>query len=475
MLQLPLVFNEPRDLSWKFHSERSTKLAAIAANAIKPIIDRQPARIVDEFHDFIILHHSPGLATRYAIIKPSMKILIAADLHWPTINGVAVFSRNLAEGLAQRGHEVVVVAPSQRRSGRGYTEQDGHYTIKRTVSVPFPFYQNFRISVSPRREMKKIIEEFEPDVIHIQMLLGIGQAAMRYGTRYNIPIVATNHAIPENLMDNIRLLAPVSRPINYLITEYGARFHSKADWITMPTQAAIDMLVRGRTDVPDIPIEAISNGIDLSRFRPTKAKKAIYKKFDIPTDATVISYIGRLDVEKHVSVLIAAFAELKSQTKTPVHLLIVGSGTDAERLQNLVYEYGIADSVTFTGRVTDEEIVELQKVGAVFCMPSPAELQCIAALEAMASGKPVVAVDAGALYELCQNERNGFLCRKDDVSQIAAALQTLVDDPKLRTKFGRESIAIAKTHDIEHTLDRFEAIYTEIIDSKTSEFPQRLL
>lgn len=142
-----------------------------------------------------------------------MKILIAADLHWPTINGVAVFNRNLAKGLAERGHEVLVVAPSQRRSGLAGEEQDGNYLIKRTISVPFPFYQNFRISVSPRREMKKIIEEFGPDVIHIQMLLGIGQAAMRYAKRYNIPVVATNHAIPENLMDNIRLLAPISGPL----------------------------------------------------------------------------------------------------------------------------------------------------------------------------------------------------------------------------------------------------------------------
>ena len=404
-----------------------------------------------------------------------MKILIAADLHWPTINGVAVFSRNLARGLADRGHEVIVVAPSQRRSGLAGEEMDGNYLVKRTISVPFPFYQNFRISVSPRREMKKIIEEFEPDIIHIQMLLGIGQAAMRYGTRYNIPVITTNHAIPENLMDNIRLLAPVSKPINYLITEYGARFHSKADYVTMPTQAAIDMILEGRENLPDIPIKPISNGIDLSRFTPTKASKETYDKFTIPTDKTIISYIGRLDAEKHISVLIDAFAQLRSRTETPLHLLIVGSGTDAERLKNRVYEHGIRDNVSFTGRVTDEEIVELHKVGDVFCMPSPAELQCIAALEAMASGKPVVAVDAGALYELCQDERNGFLCRKDDVEQICDSLQKLVDDKTLRTKFGKESLKIAATHDIEHTLDQFEAIYKNLIKTKKYELPQRLL
>lgn len=406
----------------------------------------------------------------------SMKILIAADLHWPTINGVAVFSRNLAHGLAARGHDVLVVAPSQRRSGRGYEETDGNYQIIRTMSVPFPFYQNFRISVSPRREMKRIIEEFEPDVIHIQMLLGIGQAAMRYGTRFGIPIVATNHAIPENLMDNIRLLAPISKPINYLITEYGARFHSKADYVTMPTKAAIDMLAAGRDDLPDIPIEAVSNGIDLSQFRPTKPGAKLYKKFAIPKDKTIISYVGRLDSEKHVSVLLDAFSMLLDRSDLPpLHLLIVGGGTESERLENQAYDLDIYDRTTFTGRVSDEEIIELHKIGDIFCMPSPAELQCIAALESMASGKPIVAVDAGALYELCQDGRNGFLCEKDDTKGIAAALETLARDEKMRKKFGAESLKIAREHDIETTLDRFEAIYDQVIASKTHVLPQRLL
>jgi len=404
-----------------------------------------------------------------------MKILIAADLHWPTINGVAVFSRNLAKGLADRGHEVVVIAPSQRRSGRGGEETDGNYLIRRTMSVPFPLYQNFRISVAPQREVKKIIEEFEPDVVHIQMLLGIGQATMRYAQRYNIPVVTTNHAIPENLLDNIRMLAPVSKQLSYLITEYGARFHKKADFVTMPTQAAIDMLTTGRKDSPDVPIKPVSNGIDLSRFQPTAPSDAIYKKFSIPKDRLIIDYVGRLDSEKHIHVLIDAFNSVLKRTTKPVHLLIVGGGTDAERLENYVYELGIHNNVTFTGRVTDDEIVELHKVGDIFAMPSPAELQCIAALEAMSSGKPVVAVNAGALYELCQTDRNGFLCEKDDDAGIADALLMLVEDDKLRAKFGEESQKIAKTHDMNHTLDQFEEIYQQVIATKTHLLPQRLL
>jgi 1,2-diacylglycerol 3-alpha-glucosyltransferase len=391
----------------------------------------------------------------------SMKILIAADLHWPTINGVATFSRNLARGLAARGHEVLVIAPSQ--TGKSYEEYDGNYLIKRTVSVPLPFYQNFRISLTPQREVRRIIKGFEPDVVHIQMALFIGYAVRSYGLKYEIPIVATNHAMPENLLDNLRMLAPLSRPIAYLMTEYGARFHAKFDYVTMPTAAAMSMF--GETKMP-AKIEAVSNGIDLSRFTPTTPHPSIYETYNIPTDRRIVSYVGRIDAEKHIDVLLRAFAKITNDT---MHLLVVGSGVEAANLQMLAAELGIAENVTFTGRVSDEDLAELHRVGDVYCMPSPVELQCIAMLEAMASGKPVVAVDAGALKELCQNGVNGILCEKDNVDEIAEAIQKILGDEKLRKTYGKQSLEIAKTHDLTHTLDRFEEIYASVLAERTLE------
>lgn len=392
-----------------------------------------------------------------------MKILIASDLHYPTINGVATFSRNLARGLAERGHEVLVIAPSQ--TGKPSKEVDGNYVIVRTASVAFPFYQNFRISLNPLREVKKIIDEFDPDVIHIQMIvMWIGTAAMKYGNKTGIPIVSTNHAMPENLMDNLKLLAPVSKPINYTLKAYGARFHAKADFLTLPTQAAIDMFSIGDKVKMNVPMAAVSNGIDLQRFTRGTAPAEIYEKFGLPTDKPIISYIGRLDAEKHLPVLVRAFRQIHEKAPD-THLLVVGDGTDASNLRDIVASYGLQDSVTFTGRVSDQEIVDLHKVGTVYCMPSPAELQSIATLEAMASGQPIVAIDAGALKELCQNERNGYLCEKDNVDEIAAALLKIVQNPQLREQFAKESLAIANTHDLQTTLARFEEIYSDLINA----------
>ena len=387
-----------------------------------------------------------------------MKILIASDLHWPTINGVATFSRNLAQGMAARGHEVHVIAPSQ--TGKKCKEIDGNYVVHRTASVPFPFYQNFRISLNPSKEVKKIIEEFDPDIIHIQMLMWIGQAAMKYGNKNGIPIVSTNHAMPENLMDNLKLLAPVSRPINYILTEYGARFHAKSDIVTLPTQSAIDMFKA--SDKVDAPMYAVSNGIDLSHFTPSKVPVELYEAFGLPRDKKIITYIGRLDAEKHLWVLVEAFRNVAADVDD-VHLMIVGGGTDEENLMRLVQKYDLEDRVTFTGVVTGDELAELHRVGTVYVMPSPAELQSIATLEAMASGQPVVAVDAGALRELCQEGRNGYLCERDNVDEITTGIRAIVTDDKKRAAFSKESLAIASTHDIQATYDRFEEIYGSLL------------
>jgi 1,2-diacylglycerol 3-alpha-glucosyltransferase len=388
-----------------------------------------------------------------------MKILIASDLHYPTINGVATFSRNLARGLAARGHEVLVIAPSQ--TNKKFKEIDDNHVVIRTASVPFLPYQNFRISPTPGREVKKIIQEFQPDVIHIQMLMWIGQAAMKYGNKAGIPIVTTNHAMPENLMDNILILAPIARPISYMLTQYGARFHSKADYVTLPTQSAIDMFKA--TDKVKVPMEAVSNGIDLTRFSPGRPDAALYDRFNLPKDMPIIAFVGRLDAEKHVYVLVNAFKRLLETN--PAHLLIVGDGQEAINLKEQAHELGIFDHITFTGRVSEEDKESLLKMATVFAMPSPMELQSIATLEAMASGQPIVAVDAGALSELCQEGRNGYLFSLDNDEKLTKALAKILSDPSLREKMSKESLAIAKTHDLNTTLARFEAIYGSLIKS----------
>lgn len=395
-----------------------------------------------------------------------MKILIAADLHWPTINGVATFSRNLAHGLADAGHEVVVVAPSQ--TGKKSVEVDGNYTIYRTRSTVFRLYQNFRISLTPHLEVRKIIQDFQPDIIHIQMVLGIGQAALQLGRRADIPVVATSHAMPENLMENLKRAAILSRPISYILANYGRRFYSKCDALTTPTQSVIDMYADHTEKIMNrSPIHVISNGIDLSAYHPRQVPEEFYEKFGLPKDTPIATYIGRVDAEKHLWVFIEAIEQVL-ETR-PVHGLIVGSGVDLKPLKRLVEKRQLEDHVTFTGYIEDDDKLVLESIGQVFCMPSPAELQSIATLEAMASGQPVVAVRAGALPELCRDGENGYSFSRDDASGMAEGITKILDDPELREQFAKRSLEIADTHELSHSIQRFVQLYEEIIQAKELE------
>jgi len=386
-----------------------------------------------------------------------MRILIANDQHWPMKSGVATAARTQAQGLAALGHIVMVVAPSQ--TGRGYQERDENYDITRIRSFGLPFRKNLRVSVTYDREMRRILDEFQPDVVQIHTQLTVGLGILRAAVNRSIPVVATNHVMPENMTKNIKLLAPLSRPVSYIISEYGSLLYRGAKRIVMPTESALRLFNTTRVEAPTV---AISNGINLERFHPGKPADTLYDKFSIPRGVPIISWIGRIDEEKHLDVLVQALHTLKT-TGYAFHGLFVGAGNAREGLEELIDELDLADKVTFTGLVSDEDLVELHRLGDIFAVPSPTELQCLAMLEAMASGKPVVAVDAGALGELCITNKTGYLLPVDDSAAMAVALGKLLDDSKRRKEFGKNSLELANKHDVKVVMPKFVKLYKKVI------------
>lgn len=405
----------------------------------------------------VIFHH---LEVCVVYNHEDMRILIANDQHWPMKSGVATAARTQALGLAARGHEVLVLAPSQ--SSWGGKDQDENYEIIRIRAVKFR--DNLRVSLLLDREVHRILRDFNPDIVHVHTQLTVGLAVLRAATHIGVPVVATNHVMPDNIIRNVKLLSPLSRPLSYIWSEYGVMLYRGARRIVMPTQSAVDMFNTERTEAP---ILALSNGINLERFKPTKPKKAIYETFGIPINKPIISYLGRHDNEKHIHVVINAFAQLLEQDYD-VHLLLVGTGNAEDELKRLVNDLMIADKVTFTGLVSDEDLIELHKVSTIYTMPSPNELQSIALLEAMASGKPVVAVDAGALAELCCHDENGYLVYVDDVSGFTRAFQMLLDNPERMGEFGKRSREIAKQHDEKIVIPKFIKLYEEVVKESES-------
>ena len=403
-----------------------------------------------------------------------MKIAIATAVYYPQINGVAVFSHNLAVGLAKRGYEVMVLAPS--RTGRSRTEvQDGVKVVYlKSVNArvypdqisPVPakkklFYKNgLRVSVFPRREVTRALDKFCPDVVHIQVDDPVGLAVASYARRHHIPVVTTEHNQPEVLTSSFRMPKLMRKSVNALLYAYFRNRHSKSDFVTMPTEQAIrNLLAKHHIEVP---IAAVSNGVDLANFKPGKATDEIYRKYSIPRGVPVVLYVGRVDPEKKVGVVIEAFKKAREETSKSC-LMIVGDGVDRARLEQ---KYRSEPGVYFLGRVLPSDLYELYKIGDVFATASEIETQGIVLIEAAAAGLPLIAVDRGAVTEVCQDGRNGFLCKPGSAAEIAEAMEKILLDKALRGRFSRASLEIAAEHDFEKTLDRFINIYNRVVKQK---------
>lgn len=411
-----------------------------------------------------------------------MKIAIATAVYYPQINGVAVFSHNLAMGLAERGHEVMVVCPSQ--TGKSYTRTvDGVRTVylksanvrvypdqihavperKRFLGIKWPhlWYRNgFRASVFPSKEVSEVLTKFQPDVVHVQISDPIGLSVVSWAREHEVPVVTTEHNQPEVLTDPLHIPRLFKKPVNAMLNSYFRNRADKSDFVTMPTKQAIDNLLFATGRRLEVPVAAVSNGVDLHRFKSGKVPEAIYKKYGIKMDVPTVLYVGRVDPEKKVETVIKAFVKAAVPN---AQLVIVGDGVDKARLKR---KYGSRDDVKFLGRVVGDDLYELYKLGWVFATASEIETQGIVLIEAAACGLPLIAVDKGAVSEVCIDGENGYLCEPGSSSEIAAAMVKILADDKLRQKFSEKSLEIAKEHNFETTLDRFINIYEKVVKDK---------
>lgn len=418
-----------------------------------------------------------------------MKIVISTDVYYPMINGVAVFSRNLAAGLKKRGHQVMVLAPSI--TGRFGVEKDEDYgfTVVRLkskrmylypdqiekvpkdkkvlgVKVPQLVYKNgLHVSYNPYLDIKRVLDDFKPDIIHDQTPGPLALAVFRYAKKRNIPIVSTDHAYPDNLTQQVKLPELAKKPINAAMNAYFMSFLRRSEYATMPTEQAIADLVPKNRRFFKVPVEALSNGIDLSRFAKGRANSEIYEKYNIPKKAPIVLYVGRVDPEKSLDVLMNAFARV-IQKIPEAHIVIVGDGTAREKLEKIATKNGFADHAHFTGRVVGDDLPQLYRTGTMFAITSKTETQSIVLMEAMASGLPAVAVKAGAVPELVQHGKNGYIYEPDDEESVARGITRILSDSELREKMSSEAVKRIAKHDISHTLTRMEEIYNTVLDNR---------
>lgn len=382
-----------------------------------------------------------------------MRILIVTEQFPPMVGGVATVTDSLSRDLAEAGHQVWVAAPSEGRYDQFLDR--GRVHLYRFASVEWPSYEGQRLALLPVAQLRRLLRVARPDIVHIHSPIILGNLALLLASARHIPVVATNHYMPLNMSPTLSTDPVLGKSFRALAYGYLVTFYNRCDCVTAPTATALDLLKQHGLRVPARPI---SNGIDPRAFAPRPRDEALRRRLGLPANRPLVLYIGRLAEEKRVHILLDAL----SQVEEPVHLAIGGTGPLREELEERAAELGMARRVSFLGFVADDDLSPLYRLADIFAMPSVAELQSVATLEAMASGLPVVAADAGALPELVRDGENGFLFAPDNSAALAERLAQLVRDADRRAAFGARGLETVRPHDRRHVLDEWVALYTQM-------------
>lgn len=383
-----------------------------------------------------------------------MRILLAGQAYYRIDNGQAAFTVRLAEGLAGAGQSVCVVAPST--TGKAKTTEIDGVTVAGLPNLHFGF--NVNVTAFTDRRVTDILTEFAPDIVHIQDHYFISRSVRRVAQRLGIPVVGTNHFLPENLTDNFLVPQGLKQLIHRLMWANMLHVFNQLTAATTPTQTAVDILTAQPITIPVIPI---SCGVDQQRF--TKIEDYNWpefrRKYRLDPDKTLFVYVGRVDREKDLDILVKAAARLDRED---IQIAIGGKGSYLKGLKSLAAQLGVLDSrVRFLGFVPDEELPLLLNSADYFAMPSHAELQSIATLEGMSCGLPVLAADARALPELVGHGENGYLFQVGSVADAARGLSRLADQYQQWGEMSALSLQKAEKHSLENTVAAYSRWYAE--------------
>jgi len=385
-----------------------------------------------------------------------MRIIIGTDNYFPNVNGASIFSQRLAYYLQKRGHEILVVAPGRKL----FTKQTliNGINVFGLGSVPIFVYKDFRWTPSfvGRYDQQRVVKDFKPDIIHVQDHFYIGASLIKIAQKLGIPSVGTNHFMPENLTHYLHLPETGEKVVANMGWRHFCSVYGLVDVVTTPTKTAAKLLDNVGLNRP---VVAISCGIDREKFKPTISGDPLREKYHLPKLPTLL-YVGRLDKEKKVDYLLEAFAD--AIKKVNGHFIVAGKGAEANNLKDLVNKLGLTQKITFTGFVPEADLPILYGTADCFIISGIAELQSIVTMEAMASGLPVIAVNAMALPELAHHESNGYLFELNDTQKLSHYMQNILSDSALRQKMSKSSLEIIEKHDINNTISQYENIYASL-------------
>jgi glycosyltransferase involved in cell wall biosynthesis len=345
-----------------------------------------------------------------------MRILHVSDVYRPQVGGIEIFVEGLARRQAAAGHQVTVLTSTQADA--------------LAVGEPLTVLRTGLLRPMSRRE----IGRFDVIHAHLSVLSPLATVVARSAAAAGVPTVMSVHSMWAGRLGVVRGVSALA----------GWK-RSGAVWAAVSAAASADV----RRALPHATVRVVPNAVDVAWWRDVR---------HVPGDELTLLSVMRLAERKRpIPLLKMLYAAQRQVPDVPMRAVIVGSGPLEPSLRRWLHRHHLEDRVTLAGTRSPAEIRDLCARADVYLAPATQESFGIAALEARATGLPVVAMRSGGVREFVKHGVDGLLCHDD--SDMVHALTRLALDDSLRSAIRAHNTAVPPSADWSDALSRFEAVY----------------
>ncbi|MDI6401572.1 glycosyltransferase family 1 protein [Balneolaceae bacterium ANBcel3] len=359
-------------------------------------------------------------------------------------DGVSHTLNRLVAYLESRGIDVMVFGPWTPEPA---IQHEG--TFVPVYSISAPGRPEYRVSLGFPETEKKVLEDFNPDIIQISTPDLLGYLALRYAQKKNIPVVSSYHTHFSSYLKYYKLSFMEKWLWKYLFW-----FYSKCEHLYIPSPSILQ-------DLKDmhIPCELRiwSRGVDTSLFSPEKRDMKWRRSLGISDEDKVVAFVSRLVWEKNLEQVARTMQGLVRKNPS-VKTLIIGDGPARPDLQER-----LPDTI-FTGHLEGESIAKAYASSDLFFFPSDTESFGNVTLEAMSCGLPAVVADAAGSRSLVDEGVTGYKVQAKDTNTFIRYLDELARDDQKAQAMGKASREKAMKYDWDRVQEELVANYFDVLD-----------
>ena len=369
-------------------------------------------------------------------------------------DGVSRTLGRLVGFLVAQGHEVLVLGPTV--DAPPMMRQPGRFLAVPSVPIVGLGRPEYRVSTGFPARIRREVEAFAPDLVHVATPDLLGFAGLRWALRRGLPVVATYHTHFVSYLDYYGI--EFTRPLFHLIAR---RFYNRCVEVYVPT---VEMETALRAQGVTAPMRLWPRGIELDLFSPAHRSEPWRARHGFSPDEVVVSFVSRLVKEKGTDVFVEVVQRLQREG-LPVRALVVGDGPEGATLAEAL------PRAAFTGHLGGGDLATAYASSDVFLFPSETETFGNVTLEAMASGVPTVCADAAGSRSLVRSGETGFLCPPRDAEAFAVAVRRLALDVGLRQTLGAAGREAAGHYNWPAVLSRMESFYEGVAAHRAEAHP----